>query len=193
MQYDNFFRITCHIIHRMGNEQNRHRILLSESRNFPEKFIPSCRIQSRCRLIQYKKLRLHRKNPCDRHLSLLPSGKFKGRLAIRFFSDSKASQRLFREFLRLLFAFSLVQGSENNVFQNRFLKKLVFRILKNKPDLKAKRTKIKAFLGEGQSSLFLHFLYLSLPEKKPLLLNEKRGILPKGNPYLSPARLHEPV
>ena len=71
---DDAVSIIGHILHAVGDEQDRNASLVMKFLNLVENIIPALRIESRCRLIKDEDLRVHREYARDGYASLLPAG-----------------------------------------------------------------------------------------------------------------------
>ena len=119
--------------------------LLMQTLHLIQNVISSLRIKPRSRLIEHEHIRLHRKDPGDRHTALLPARKLKRRLFKILFLQSDKPQCLIRTPLDLLLWKTEILRAKADVCKYIDLKQLVLRILEYQPDLAAQL--LDALLG----------------------------------------------
>ena len=119
--------------------------LLMQTLHLIQNVISSLWIKPRSRLIEHEHIRLHRKDPGDRHTALLSARKLERRLFKILLLQSDKPQCLIRTPLDLLLWKAEILRAKADVCKYIDLEQLVLRILEYQPDLAAQLLHIVAF------------------------------------------------
>ena len=117
------------ILHTVGNEDDCDMPLLMQTLHLIQNVISSLRIKPRGRLIEHEHIRLHRKDPGDRHTALLSARKLERRLFKILLLQSDKPQCLIRSPLDLLLWKTEILRAKADVCKYIDLEQLVLRIL----------------------------------------------------------------
>ena len=119
------------LFHRVADHDDGSVLRLLVSADIFENGVPSRRVKTGGGLVQDQNVRFHGDNAGDGDAAFLPAGEVKGGFFQQILADANEARRPADPGIQLIACDPLIFGTECNVLPTGFLKKLVFRVLKD--------------------------------------------------------------